>query len=235
MITAFIPCRAGSERVKNENTRPFGGRPNGLISLKLEQLRYAKVDRVLVSSNDALVLDIAREEQKADPRIQVDVRPDDLSSSSTSTDQLIEYVAGLVPEGVLLWTHVTAPFVDGTLYSQVVHKYREVVAAGEHDSLMTVTKLRTFLWNGKGPLNYDRTMEKWPRTQTLETLYEINSAVFMCDVDLMRRRKDRIGAKPYLFELDSPASIDIDWEQDFWLATRLYQMIQTEERGKGLE
>lgn len=37
-IIAFIPARAGSERVTYKNTRPFAGFEGGLLELKLNQL-----------------------------------------------------------------------------------------------------------------------------------------------------------------------------------------------------
>ena len=38
MLTLFLPCRRGSERVANKNTRPFADHPGGLLGVKLDQL-----------------------------------------------------------------------------------------------------------------------------------------------------------------------------------------------------
>jgi len=35
-IAFFLPTRKGSERVKNKNTRPFGGMDGGLIENKIQ-------------------------------------------------------------------------------------------------------------------------------------------------------------------------------------------------------
>jgi CMP-N-acetylneuraminic acid synthetase len=72
-----------------------------------------------------------------------------------------------------------------------------------------------FLWNESGPLNYDRTIEKWPRTQTLPVIHEVNSAVFLAPVGVYRSENDRIGDNPVLFDSDSMSALDIDWEEDF--------------------
>ena len=42
MITAFIPCRAGSERIAKKNTKLFAGKEGGLLAIKLEQLLKVK-------------------------------------------------------------------------------------------------------------------------------------------------------------------------------------------------
>jgi len=68
------------------------------------------------------------------------------------------------------------------------------------------------------PINYDRTIEKWPRTQTLKPIHEVNSGIFMAASNLYERFGDRIGKKPYLYSLDKLISHDIDWIEDFVLA-----------------
>ena len=48
MITVFIPCRAGSERVPEKNTRSFAGLDGGLLKIKLDQiLRIKLVDKII--------------------------------------------------------------------------------------------------------------------------------------------------------------------------------------------
>ena len=55
-LTVFLPCRRGSERVPDKNTRPFGGFDHGLVELKLWQLEKAcLVDNVVVSTDDAWI------------------------------------------------------------------------------------------------------------------------------------------------------------------------------------
>ena len=147
-------------------------------------------------------------------------RAEDLSSSATSTDALVGHAHDLIPKGHILWTHVTSPFVTAETYANVIASYRQALTQG-HDSLMTTTLLHAFLWNEKGPLNYDRQVEKWPRTQTLTPVHEINSAVFIAPAEIYSRLNDRIGDNPYLFPLDKLTAQDIDWEADFVVAEQL--------------
>lgn len=224
-VTAFLPCRAGSQRVPRKNTRPFAGRPDGLLGVKIEQLAACgSIDRVMVSTNDPEVVAIAERFAAASPKVVIDHRPDALCSSSTSTDEVVDYVPTVITSGAMLWTHVTSPFVDAGEYARMVDAYRAAVEAGTHDSLMAVTPLRTFLWNERGPVNYDRAVEKWPRTQTLEPVYMVNSAAFMIDVGLMASMRDRVGNKPWLYEMDEIVSFDVDWEEQFHLAERLFRI-----------
>jgi len=108
--------------------------------------------------------------------------------------------------------------VDEKIYAEAVNAYRRGLVDGTHDSLVTVTLMQTYLWNDEGPVNYDRTVEKWPRTQTLPLWYEINSAIFLADVAVYREQEDRLGRSPRLFVLDGEVAMDIDREDDFALA-----------------
>ena len=87
---------------------------------------------------------------------------------------------------------------------------------------MSVTKLQQFLWNKSKPISYNREKEKWPRTQTIEPIYEVNSGVFIADIEIYKKYNDRIGQTPYLYKLDKKESFDIDWEDDFEIAEILW-------------
>lgn len=219
-ITAFLPCRKGSERTPRKNIRPFGSFPHGLVEIKLQQLLTCPdIDEVVLSTNDEEILNHA-ETLKA-PRLRLHQRAEHLASSATSTDALTGHARELIPSGHILWTHVTSPFVGAALYSEIIAAYRRALTEG-CDSLMTTTQLHTFLWAEDGPLNYDRSAEKWPRTQTLAPVHEVNSAVFLAPAAVYSRHDDRIGERPRLYPIDRLAALDIDWEEDFIIAEQLY-------------
>lgn len=218
-VTAFLPCRKGSERVPRKNIRPFGPFEHGLVEIKLGQLLACpEIDRVILSTNDDEILDYAR--NLASPRLMLHRRAEHLATSATSTDALVGHARELIGVGHILWTHVTSPFVSSGLYGEIIAAYRRALIEG-HDSLMTTTPLHAFLWTEAGPLNYDRSIEKWPRTQTLVPVHEVNSAVFLAPTDVYDRREDRIGVHPLLFPLDRLIALDIDWEEDFVIAEQL--------------
>ena len=218
-MTCFLPCRKGSERVPKKNIRPIAGYQYGLLEIKLNQLLSSqRIDHIILSTNDPDVIAYARSVDS--PRLEIRTRADELASSSTSTDQLIEYAGTQVEQGDLLWTHVTSPFLTARHYDDMIEAYLAKREEG-YDSLMSVNELRGFLWNDAGPINYDRNVEKWPRTQTLEPLYEINSAVFLAPLEVYRTRNDRIGDAPFKYVLDKIQGFDIDWEDDFLMAAAM--------------
>lgn len=218
-ITCFLPCRKGSQRVPRKNLRPLGGKPYGLLQIKLDQLLATRqIDRIVLSTDDEEIIEFAQ--NLDDERFQIHQRDDRLASSNTSTDNLVGHAADLIPQGHILWTHVTSPFVTAEDYDRIVARYRHALDEG-YDSLMTVTELRGFLWDRHGPVNYDRTVEKWPRTQTLEPIYEVNSAAFLAPVEVYAEQLDRIGGRPYMYPLEKVQGFDIDWSEDFQMAEAL--------------
>ncbi|NOQ14157.1 MAG: acylneuraminate cytidylyltransferase family protein [Methyloprofundus sp.] len=219
-VTVFLPCRRGSQRVKNKNVRPFANIKEGLIYIKLSQLlKVTEIEKIVLSTNDIEVKKIAASFHNT--KIIIDDRPEELASSTTSTDDLIKYIPDIIKEETILWTHVTSPFVDAEVYQKAINKYFSNL--DQFDSLMSVTKLQTFLWNKSDPLNYDRRIEKWPRTQTIKPVYEINSGIFITNINTYKNLNDRIGEQPYLYELNEKIAFDIDWEVDFEIAEVLWR------------
>lgn len=215
-VTCFLPCRQGSQRVPRKNLKQFVSYKYGLIEVKLKQLLASQyIDKIVLSTNDEEIIRYA--DSLASHRIIVHRRKESLASSATSTDELIDHVHELIPSGHILWTHVTSPFITEKHYTSIIEAYFTRLNEG-YDSLMTVTGHQQFLWKNGSPINYDRSVEKWPRTQTIEVVYEVNSGAFIAPSSCYAQNKDRIGVAPFLYELDKLVGFDIDWEEDFKIA-----------------
>jgi CMP-N-acetylneuraminic acid synthetase len=218
----FIPVRKGSERVKGKNTRPFAGLQGGLLKLRLEALIPLGIP-IIVSTDDEDCINIVRSMNS--PTVSIDYRPKKLCSSSTLVSDLIDYVTQLFQPGeVVIWCHVTAPFLKTATYLSAIQRFEQSM---QNDSLMTVTRIQQFLWDddSKQCINNIDGSERWPRTQDLKPLFEINHAFYIIPLDRMKFLHDRIGTTPFLYELDRIESFDIDWEDDFLLAERLYKVL----------
>lgn len=222
-VNVFLPMRAGSQRIPKKNIRDFANIKGGLCKIKIEQLLSCDyVDCIHVSTDDPEVLEISNSFNSN--RIKLSIRPPCLATSETSTDDLIKYVPKVIFEGHVLWTHVTSPFVTPHIYDEMILKY--FTCLEEFDSLMSVNKIQKFLWSDEGPINYDRKQEKWPRTQTIKPIWEVNSAAFLAPLEVYKRGEDRIGNSPYLFELPDEVAFDVDWLAEFRIAENKYSSIQ---------
>ncbi|EKO3722448.1 acylneuraminate cytidylyltransferase family protein [Vibrio metschnikovii] len=215
-VSVFLPCRQGSERVPNKNIKPFADIEYGLVSLKLRQLLACRaIDEVVLSTNDEAILKFAS--TVTDNKLRIHKRKDSLCTSTTSTDELVAHALELIPTGHILWTHVTSPFINTEQYQLIIDQYFNALQKG-YDSLMTTTLIHGFLWNDVAPINYDRSQEKWPRTQTIDPVHEINSGVFLNSAENYQKFDDRIGSKPFLYTMDKITAHDIDWHEDFVIA-----------------
>ncbi len=230
-VAFYLPVRAGSERVKNKNTRTFAGIEGGLLANKLRQLSEMKLaTEIILSTNDRACIEVANGFSGRLPRLRIIERPDELCSSSTKLEEVIRYVYGITEAEHILWGHVTTPLVHAPIYDEAIGVYERALAEG-HDSLVSVNKFQNFLLDGEGRMVNNDTSLEWPRTQDLTPLYEINHAIFLCPRDFYKLGR-RTGKKPRLFTFDKLRSHDIDWEEDFIVGEQLYKFMQG--RGLGL-
>jgi CMP-N-acetylneuraminic acid synthetase len=224
--SVFLPVRKGSERVINKNTRPFAFYSNGLLELKLKQLFKTRlVEEIILSTNDEISIDYSTKIAKSDSRLKVIIRPDELALSTTNLRDLVKYVPSICSNETILWTHVTSPFFEATDYDKAIIEYSKVLNQG-FDSMMSVKKIQNFVWSKELNDIVNRTGAlRWPRTQDLSTLYEIDSALFICSKDIYYKEADRIGKKPFLFVQEGLKSFDVDWEDDFQLAEIFFKSL----------
>ncbi len=225
-VTAIIPCRKGSRRVINKNTRRFGGFSYGLLELKLKQLNaVSAIDEILVTTNDPVVIDAVDtiRTQLTKPII-LDRRPDEYAADD-SLQELIHYLGKTVNTDVIAWTHVTSPLFTASLYQKAVLAYQDARLNQVADSLIAVDVAQTFAIRSGQWISHDNTVKRWPRTQDLEKIFLVNSALFVIDKSLLVTLQDRVGHQPLLFETPAISGFDIDWEADFILGETLYKAL----------
>jgi N-acylneuraminate cytidylyltransferase len=224
-VSIFLPTRAGSERVTNKNTRNFAGVEGGLLAIKLEQLlSLSKVKEVVLSTNDQESIEVAQN-FLSNPKLKLIQRPDHLAQSHTNLIDLVNYVPSICSSEHILWTHVTSPFVNAEDYETAINLYFEKMTEN-YDSLMSVKEIQNYVWSkkeNKVSNRKDDDFKKWPRTQDLEKVYEVNSAIFIASKKIYKKENDRIGKTPYLLTHSFLQSIDVDWEEDFMIAEKLYE------------
>lgn len=224
MISVFLPMRKGSVRVANKNIREFGSYKLGLTELKLLQLlKVERVKEIVISTDSVEIKEYA--ESLTDRRIRFLDRPLELFGNC-DTDELISYVVNNLDFDHLLWTHVTSPFFDNDSYNALIDKYSEILSHGIYDSIATVDRHQTFMFDSLGAPMFDRSVKRWPRTQTLNPYYSINSAAFLAGRDVCRRRDDRIGDRPYFYESSLLESIDIDTSEQFDFGSTLASFLK---------
>jgi pseudaminic acid cytidylyltransferase len=83
---AIIPARGGSKRIPRKNIKPFHGKP--LIAYSIEVALQSKLfERVIVSTDDEEIAEVAREYGAEAPFI----RPKALADDFTGTDDVVRH------------------------------------------------------------------------------------------------------------------------------------------------
>lgn len=218
-VKAFLPCRSGSQRVKNKNIKKFHKYKFGLVELKLKQLLKVKeINQIILSTDDLKIIRYARNLRSN--KIKIDIRPKKLASSKTKTDDLISHASKLFnKDDHILWTHVTSPFFDEKNYKDAIDDYKKKIK--EYDTLVGANVVQDFIFDEKKPFNYNPKKTFWPNTQTLKKLYKINNTIFLTSAKTYIKMKNRIGKKLFFYNVDKINSIDIDNIDDFILSEKI--------------
>lgn len=214
-MCALVPMRHASERVVGKNYRPFAGAPlfhHVLTAL----LACPAVERVVVDTDSPVV----REQVRARfVGVELIDRPKHLRPGTVAMTEVLRHDASLIDSSHFLQTHSTNPLLRPETIDAAVDAY---FADDEHDSLFSVTRLQTRLYDATGrPMNHDP--DELLRTQDLPPVYEENSNLYLFPRELILRAGRRIGSNPLLFEMDPLEAIDIDDEAGFRLAELVYR------------
>jgi CMP-N-acetylneuraminic acid synthetase len=213
-ITAFVPMRHDSERVKGKNYRPLGGRPL-YHHIVASLLACPGVSEVVIDTDSPLIADDAH---KAFPTVRILPRPEHLLGGDVPMNDILLYDIEQVDADLFIQTHSTNPLLRAETIQRAVDCF---LNAPEHDSLFTVTPLHTRLWTPDGvAINHDP--EVLLRTQDLPPVMEENSCLYIFDAATLQQRRNRIGERPLLLPLDAHEAWDIDEELDWLVVEALY-------------
>lgn len=214
-IAAIVPMRHSSERVIGKNYRDFAGRPlfHHIVQTLLD---CPSVSQVCVDTDSPVITDdIARRF----PSVVVLLRPPHLREGTTPMNAVLENTLSQLKADWYLQTHSTNPLLKAATIEKAI---RRLLDAPEHDSLFSVTRLQTRLYDAQGKaMNHDPAVLL--RTQDLPPVYEENSNLYLFSAQSFAQRKNRIGVKPILFEIARDEAADIDEEIDFRIAELLYK------------
>ncbi len=210
-LVALLPMKAHSERLPGKNFRVLGSKP--LYAWMLDTLLAIEdIDTVVINTDAVAALgDDARLRQ---PRVQVRARAAALCGDFVSMNLIIADDIAAVPADSYLMTHVTNPFLSVATIGAAVATYDAGLAAGDADSLFTVTRHQTRFYRADGSaINHDPA--NLIRTQDLEPWFEENSCMYLFSAASFARTQARIGDHPILFPIPKREAVDID-EQDDW-------------------
>jgi len=216
-VLAIIPARGGSRGVERKNVRLLAGKP--LIVHTIEHaLQSQLVDRIVVSTDDAEIAEISRNNNA-----EVVWRPAEISGDRASSESallhVIEYMKkaeGYRPD-LIAFLQCTSPLtlpedIDGTI---------QVLLDSEADSALAVTPFHYYLWgqDSQGEIvgiNHDKRIR--PLRQERDLQYLETGAVYVMRTKGFEEAKHRFFGKTAIYVMPPERCLEIDEPVQFAIA-----------------
>lgn len=224
-VLCFIPARAEKRIENGETDEPLAlwdldGRPLLDYTVK-EALAADRVDRVMLSTEDEVIADYARELGAEVPFL----RSEALSEPTVTLEEVVtnhlselqereEYLPDLVHLNQYISPLTTAKQIDAAI--DTWHMFSV-------DSVISVTETNNFYWQpgkfGLSPLFEERLLR-----EERETLYRENGAFYVFSPSVLEHKRDIIGEHVGHIQLERHNAIHIDSRFDFKLCEQLLSM-----------
>lgn len=202
-VTAVVPVRAGSRRLKNKNVAPFAG--TNLLLNKIEQLKKVpEVERVVVTSDSDMMLAMAA----GAGALTHKRAPEFCDETTKSFGEVVRHIAESVEGQHILWATCTSPLVSPAVYRQAIETYWGALYDG-YDSLVSFERIKRYLWDDNGPVNYELGLKHVP-SQQLPDLYIVTDGILLAPREKMIEWSYFHGRHPYRFLVDKRTAVDID-------------------------
>ena len=206
-IAALVPMRHHSQRVPEKNFRPVAGRP--LYQYILQALLdCSEISQVVVDTDSPVIMDGIREYF---PEIVIIERPEHLRQDTIPMNEILLFDAQQVEADLYLQTHSTNPLLKSETISRAINLLHKNFPA--YDSMFSVTRIHSRFWDQLGrPVNHNPDILL--QTQDLPPIFEENSCFYIFSRTTLEARRNRLGYRPFMFEVSPEEAWDIDEESD---------------------
>lgn len=213
-VVALLPMKAHSERVPGKNFKSLAGKP--LFRWILDSLLAVPEVSLVVINTDARAI-LEENGLTESDKVLIRDRKEELCGDMVSMNLILADDIASIPADLYLMTHTTNPLLRSETIEKAISRYDDACRNEGADSLFTVNRIQTRFYRADGsPVNHDP--NNLIRTQDLEPWYEENSNLYIFSKDSFFRTNARIGKNPVLFETSKLESIDIDEQEDWFLA-----------------
>lgn len=230
MNVAIIPARGGSKRIPRKNIREFCGKP--MIAWSIEAaLESGCFDRVIVSTDDEAIAEVARQFGAETPFS----RPAALSDDFTGTLPVIRHaVEWLIQSGISInyacCLYATAPFVS----AESIREGRRKLLESGCNFALTVTSYafpiqRALKVNKGGRLEMFHPEEFATRSQDLEEAWHDAGQFYWGTVGAWLQERVIFSPDSVAVPVPRYRAQDIDTPEDWETAEYLFQALKARE------
>jgi N-acylneuraminate cytidylyltransferase len=212
-MVAVVPAREFDEHMPGKNLLPLNN--TNLLVHKIRQLKKVFNTRdIFVSSESRKYLNFATEEG-----VFADLRPTELAGPMANFGDFVHHIASNLECEHILWASPTSPLVDEKDFALAVDLYFKVLNQG-YDSLITSNKIKRFLLDENGPLNFRFNIKDRSNTK-LPVLYEFVNGIVIAPRKSMLKWRYNWGFIPFKMQLPPHKIVDICNQAEYRFANFL--------------
>jgi len=213
-ISAVIPVKANSSRLKNKNILPFAD--TNLLVHKINTLKQIPgIYEIIVTSDSDDMLEIANNNG-----VIAIKRPSYYADESRPFSEFLEYICTIINGDHLLWACVTSPLITLNRYIEALKLYDQYVPS-KYDSLITLYNFKHYLFNDSGPENFSIGINHL-NSQDLESLYLFTNGIVISPKANVLKNRYNYGPNPYRLNVNQYEAVDIDTYEDYISALSYY-------------
>jgi CMP-N-acetylneuraminic acid synthetase len=213
-ITIIIPVREGSSRIKSKVLLPFYDNMN-LLEWKISQvIKVQEKHRIVVSSNSDTLKRIAY-----NMGVEYHERGDYLSvGHQASFSEVITGIVKDIQTKYFAWVTVVVPLMAPQEYEEAFQLFLgEVANQTKYDSLFSANLIKEYLWNDRGPINYQASRNH-TISQNLPDIFRVTNGLYMRDKINTLKEGYFLGQSPKIQIVNKMAGVDIDEWEDYEFA-----------------
>ena len=210
-VTALIPIKSRRKNKVDKTFDIFCSKPLYHYILETFEKTYA-IDEIIINTDCEEIIENC---PTLFPKVIINKRKKNLLDESIDLNKIIENDIKLHDSDLYIQTHVTNPLLRVDTIVKALRCY--IDHEEDYDSLFSVTAHKKRYYNSSGKaINHD--INKLIPSNKLEPVYEENSVLYIFTNESFKKRRNRIGSSPYMFEIPSIEAIDINDNITFKLA-----------------
>lgn len=217
-VVAFLPAKGNSERVENKNVKLLDGKPLFLHNLeKLAECEF--IDEVYLDSESDRIFELASE-----VNCKFMHRDPSLATNKTDGHQLFFNEAKQVDADIYVQLLGTSPFIK----KATIQKGIDILVKNtEYDSVVLVRKEKQYHWKDAQPM-YDKF--HIPNSFNLDDTVIETMGLYIVRNTVALEKQMRFGDKVFLLEADALEAIDVNYPDDFELASYIAAGMREKDR-----
>tara|TARA_E500000178_G_scaffold355478_1_gene428264 strand:+ start:1903 stop:2541 length:639 start_codon:yes stop_codon:yes gene_type:complete len=202
-IIAIVPIKSKSIRVPGKNFKLVKGKP--LYKFMLEKIIKCNFDKVYVDTDSDEIKNFCKKN-----KIEIINRLKSLSKNTANGNDLLNFHQKIVDADIYFQVFITSPLIKISTINNCIKFMKKTK---KYDSILTCKSNYTWYWFEKKPVNYNPKI--LPRSQDAKPVVVETTALYGIKKQSLKKRRCRIGYKPYFYEVSDIECVDLDNKKDF--------------------